>query len=71
MDYSPFNPFVWAIFAGCVALVYLTVQVYHRRYPHYPYESKRSEEQTNVVPRAAIRRISGLTLGDTSTEAEE
>jgi hypothetical protein len=71
MDYSPFNPFVWAIFVGCAVLVYLTVEGYHRKHPYYPYETEKSEKRRNAVRRTAIRRISGSPVGAMSTEDEK
>ena len=35
-DYSPFNPFLWLIFVGFLAFVFLIVKLFHRRYPNYP-----------------------------------
>ncbi len=45
MDYSPFNPVIWLIAAGVVALAYLTVKVYHAKYPHYPNEEPGMEKR--------------------------
>jgi hypothetical protein len=71
MDYSPFNPVVWTIFAGCIASIYLIVKVYHRKHPYYPYEENRREKPRNAVRRASVRRISGFPIGAASTEEEE
>jgi hypothetical protein len=38
MDYSPFNPVIWLIMAGFVAITYLAVKVFHGKYPDYPYD---------------------------------
>lgn len=44
MDYSPFNHVVWVIFAGFVALTYLTVKAFHCKYPNYPHEEREEEK---------------------------
>lgn len=44
MDYSPFNPVIWLIVAGFVAVTYLTVKVFHGKYPNYPYEEGEKEK---------------------------
>lgn len=36
MDYSPFNPVVWGLFAGFVAVTWLTVRAYRLKHPGYP-----------------------------------
>lgn len=36
MDYSPFNPVIWLIMAGFVAFTYMTVKIFHGKYPNYP-----------------------------------
>lgn len=36
MDYSPFNPIIWLIMAGFVAVTYMTVKIFHGKYPNYP-----------------------------------
>lgn len=36
MDYSPFNPVIWLIMAGFVAVTYMTVKIFHGKYPNYP-----------------------------------
>ncbi len=36
MDYSPFNPIIWLIMAGFVAVTYMTVKIFHSKYPNYP-----------------------------------
>ncbi len=41
MDYSPFNPVIWSIFFGFIAVTYLTVRVFHKKYPDYPGEENR------------------------------
>lgn len=48
MDYSPFNPVVWMLFFGGLALVYLCVSVYHRIYPYYPGEEKMVKEPSKA-----------------------
>ncbi len=45
MDYSPFNPVIWMIFAGFVAVTYLTVKTFHSKYPNYPQNVEKDEEQ--------------------------
>jgi len=35
-QYSPFNPVIWGIFIGCVALIYVVVRVFRARHPDYP-----------------------------------
>ena len=49
MDYSPFNLVIWLIFAGFVAITYLTVKVFHNKYPHYPQSVEKDEEQEHIV----------------------
>lgn len=44
MNYSPFNHVVWMIFAGFVALTYLTVKAFHGKYPNYPHEEREEEK---------------------------
>jgi hypothetical protein len=44
MDYSPFNPVIWLIVAGFVAVTYLTVKVFHGKYPNYPHEEREKKE---------------------------
>jgi hypothetical protein len=44
MDYSPFNPLIWLIFAGCIVATYLTVKVFHSKYPDYPYKGTEEEK---------------------------
>jgi hypothetical protein len=44
MDYSPFNPAIWLIVAGFIAVTYLTVKVFHAKYPNYPEEEKGKEQ---------------------------
>ncbi len=36
MDYSPFNPVVWGLFAGFAAVIWLAVRVYFSKNPGYP-----------------------------------
>jgi hypothetical protein len=43
MDYSPFHPGIWLIVAGCIAVTYLTVKVFHGKYPNYPEEEREKE----------------------------
>jgi len=40
MEYSPFNAVVWLVFAGFVAVTYLTVRAFHGKYPKYPNAKK-------------------------------
>lgn len=40
MDYSVFNPTVWLAFIGFWAITWLTVKVFHARYPDYPGNQK-------------------------------
>jgi hypothetical protein len=49
MDYSPFNPVIWLIFAGFVAITYLTVKVFHGKYPNYPQSAEKDEGQEQIV----------------------
>ena len=49
MDYSPFNPVIWLIFAGFVALTYLTVRVFHGKYPNYPQSAEKDEGQEHIA----------------------
>jgi len=36
MNYSPFNPKVWALFACFAAVTWLAVRAYRSKYPGYP-----------------------------------
>lgn len=36
MDYSPFNPVVWGLFAVFVMISWISVTLYHRKNPDYP-----------------------------------
>lgn len=48
-DYSPFNPFLWMIFAGFLVFVFLIVKLFHRWYPNYPASGeKRAVSQPEV-----------------------
>lgn len=38
MEYSPFNIFIWLIVVGVIVIFYLTVRIYHGKYPNYPNE---------------------------------
>jgi hypothetical protein len=49
MDYSPFNPVIWFIFAGFVAITYLTVKVFHSKYPNYPHSVEKDEGQEHIA----------------------
>ncbi len=44
MDYSPLNPTIWIVVAVVVAIVFLTVRIYHTKYPNYPNEEPGMEE---------------------------
>lgn len=37
-QYSPFNPVIWGIFIGGVALIYVIVRAFRARHPDYPSE---------------------------------
>jgi hypothetical protein len=41
MAYSALNPVIWLIFGAFVAVTYVAVKVYHKKYPHYPDMKKR------------------------------
>ena len=41
MDYSPFNPVIWLIFVGFIAVTYLTVKVFHKKFPNYPEDERK------------------------------
>jgi hypothetical protein len=43
-DYSPFNLLIWSSFALFAVITYLTVKIFHRRYPNYPKGEDRYEE---------------------------
>jgi hypothetical protein len=43
-EYSPFNLLIWSLFALFVVITYLTVKVFHRRYPNYPKDDEKDEE---------------------------
>ena len=49
MDYSPFNPIIWLIFAGFVAITYLTVKVFHGKHPNYPQSAEKDEGQEHIA----------------------
>ena len=49
MDYSPLNPFIWLIFVVFVAITYLTVKVFHSKYPNYPHSVEKNEGQEHIV----------------------
>ena len=49
MDYSPFNLVIWLIFAGFVVITYLTVKVFHCKYPNYPQSVEKDEEHEHIV----------------------
>ena len=36
MDYSPFNPLVWGLFLGAIAIVWIAVRCFRGAYPEYP-----------------------------------
>ena len=40
-QYSPFNPAIWGIFFGTMALIYAVVRVFRCKHPDYP--GKRNE----------------------------
>jgi len=48
MDYSPFNPVIWLIFAGFVAVTYLTVKAFHGKYPNYPQSGEAGVRQARI-----------------------
>ncbi len=58
MDYSPFNPVIWLIFAGFVALTYLTVRVFHGKYPNYPQSAEKDEGQQDITDTQVQTEIS-------------
>lgn len=43
-EYSPFNLLIWSLFVLFVVITYLTVKVFHRRYPNYPKGDEKDEE---------------------------
>ena len=49
MDYSPFNPVIWFIFIGFVAITYLTVKMFHGKYPSYPQSVEKDEGQEHIA----------------------
>ena len=49
MDYSPFNPVIWFIFVVFVAITYLTVKVFHGKYPNYPHSVEKDEGQEHIT----------------------
>jgi len=49
MEYSPFNPVIWLIFAGFVAITYLTVRVFHGKYPNYPQSVEMDEGPAHIA----------------------
>ena len=72
MDYSPFNPVAWLTFFACLAAIYLSVKLYHRRYPNYPREMEVGEEPSYVLLGKVLRlRIFESTGGERSKEAGE
>ncbi len=44
MDYSPFNPVIWACFLGFAAAVWIVVRVFSARNPNYPGKIPDSEK---------------------------
>lgn len=36
MNYSALNPTIWAVFLGCVAVVWVTVRRYRAKHSGYP-----------------------------------
>jgi hypothetical protein len=60
-DYSPFNPFLWLIFAGFLVFVFLIVKLFHRRYPNYPASAeKRAVSEPEVNP--AVEKEGNVSL---------
>ncbi len=43
-SYSPFNPVIWILFGLFVLAVWLTVKLFHRRYPRYPHGDEKDDE---------------------------
>ena len=54
-DFYPLNPYIWLIFSGAVAIVFLIVRTFHQKYPGYP-----GNCQQKVDIRSPDRAISPL-----------
>jgi hypothetical protein len=42
--YTPLDPVIWSIFAVFLIATYLTIKVYHRRYPNYPNDVEKDKD---------------------------
>lgn len=70
MDYSPFNPVVWVSFFGCIVLVYLSVKIYHLRYPNYPHKAEAVEASSTALGRY-LQIFGPPPAGDKSSQIQE
>jgi hypothetical protein len=70
MDYSPFNAIIWLIFAGFVAVAYLTVKTFHAKYPDYPNEvnEEKNTQASGFGKRLTRLRSTGLNYGERRQE---
>ncbi len=42
--YSPFHPVIWLLFGLFVVVTWLTVKLFHSRYPRYPQSAEKDDE---------------------------
>jgi hypothetical protein len=56
LQFTPFEPVVWLIFAVFVAGMLLIVKLFHLRYPNYPNDAPKTAASSLAAPAVAEKQ---------------
>jgi hypothetical protein len=56
LQFTPFEPVVWLIFAVFVVCTLAIVKLFHLRYPNYPKDTQKAAKPTFAAPAVAEKK---------------